>query len=278
MSRNLGPSEEQNQGGIFYKTLALLFVSGTLLLLDTRVEQVQLVRRSLEYILTPSYLTLNFLIKQHQSLGSYFSFNKKQLRSLETLQLRNIQLEAILADKNHLEQENQRLKQLLDYHQNNNTTDSRVAQVIGQKLNSRQKEIILDKGKIDGISKGLAVVTNTGLMGQVIMAGPFTSRVLLTTDTRHATPVMVARNKNRFILSGIGDSSFMVGRDVDSNVDIKIGDLLVTSGLGDLFPPELPVAMVTSIDTEKNRSFRQIWARALVNPYATQFVLVGNEG
>jgi len=278
LSRNLGPSEEQNQGGIFYKTLALLFVSGTLLLLDTRVEQVQLVRRSLEYILTPSYLTLNFLIKQHQSLGSYFSFNKKQLRSLETLQLRNIQLEAILADKNHLEQENQRLKQLLDYHQNNNTTDSRVAQVIGQKLNSRQKEIILDKGKIDGISKGLAVVTNTGLMGQVIMAGPFTSRVLLTTDTRHATPVMVARNKNRFILSGIGDSSFMVGRDVDSNVDIKIGDLLVTSGLGDLFPPELPVAMVTSIDTEKNRSFRQIWARALVNPYATQFVLVGNEG
>ena len=70
----------------------------------------------------------------------------------------------------------------------------------------------------------------------------------------------------------------MVGRDVDSNVDIKVGDLLVTSGLGDLFPPELPVAKVTSIDTEKNRSFRQIWARALVNPYATQFVLVRKEG
>ena len=277
MNRSLGHSDEQNQGGVFYKTLALLFVSGALLLLDTRVEQLQLARRSLEYILTPSYLTLNFLIKQHQSLSSYFSFNKEQLRSLESLQLRNIQLEAHLAAKNHLEQENQRLKRLLDYRHNSNTTDSRVAQVIGQKLNSRQKEIILDKGRIDGVNRGLAVVANSGLMGQVIMAGPFTSRVLLTTDTRHATPVMVARNKNRFILSGIGDSTFMVGRDVDSNVDIKVGDLLVTSGLGDLFPPELPVAKVTSIDTEKNRSFRQIWARALVNPYATQFVLVRNE-
>ena len=148
--------------------------------MDTRVEQLQLARRSLEYILTPSYLTLNFLIKQHQSLSSYFSFNKEQLRSLESLQLRNIQLEAHLAAKNHLEQENQRLKRLLDYRHNSNTTDSRVAQVIGQKLNSRQKEIILDKGRIDGVNRGLAVVANSGLMGQVIMAGPFTSRVLLT--------------------------------------------------------------------------------------------------
>lgn len=277
MSRTLGPSEEQNQGGIFYKTLALLFVSGLLLFLDTRVEQIQIVRRSLEYTLAPSYLTLNFLIKQQQSFSSYLSLNKKQLRSLEALELRNIQLETILAAKNHLDQENRRLKQLLDYRHNSNATDSQVAQVIGQKLNSRQKEIVLDKGKIDGISERLAVVTSAGLMGQVIMAGPFTSRVLLTTDTRHATPVMVARNKNRFILSGIGDSSLMVGRDVDSNVDIRIGDLLVTSGLGDLFPPELPVAKVTSIDTEKHHSFRQIWARSLVNPHATQFVLVGTE-
>lgn len=278
MNGTLGHSEEQSQGDIFYKALSLLFLSGLLLLLDTKIEQIQLVRRSLEYILTPSYLTLNFVIKQQQSLSSYFSLNREQLDSLEALQLRNIQLEAALAANNHLKHENQQLKQLLDYRRNSNATGSLAAQVIGQKLNSRRKEVILDKGRIDGISEQLAVVTNQGLVGQVVMTGPFTSRVLLTTDIRHATPVMVARNKDRFILSGIGDSSLMVGRDVDSNVNIKVGDLLVTSGLGELFPPELPVARVTSIDIEKNRSFRQVWARALVNPYAAQFVLVGVPG
>ena len=274
MIKALGPSEEQNQASSFYKTLLLLFVSGLLLLLDTRFEQTRMLRRSLEYMLTPSYLTLNFLVKQELSFSSYFSLNKKQFHSFEVLKVRNMRLEKMLAAMQSLEKENKELRRLLDYQQNETRESSFPAQIIGQKLNTRLQEIVLDKGRVNGVKERLPVVTNEGLVGQVILTGPFTSRVLLITDIRHATPVMVSRNNNRFILSGLGDPSLMLARDVDSNVDVRVGDLLVTSGLGSVFHPGLPVAEVISIETEKSRSFRQVWARPLLKPHIAQFVLM----
>ena len=92
MIKVLGHSEEQNQASSFYKTLLFLFVSGLLLLLDTRFEQTQMLRRSLEYMLAPSYLTLNFLVKQERSLSSYFSLNKKKSHSFEALKVRKYAL------------------------------------------------------------------------------------------------------------------------------------------------------------------------------------------
>ena len=185
-----------------------------------------------------------------------------------------MRLERMLAVMQSLEKENKELRQLLDYQQTEIRESSFPAQIIGQKLNTRLQEIILDKGRANGVRERVTVVTSEGLVGQVILIGPFTSRVLLITDIRHATPVMVSRNNNRFVLSGLGDSSLMLAHDVDSNVDVRVGDLLVTSGLGGIFSPGLPVAEVTSIDTEKSRSFRQVWARPLLKPHIAQFVLM----
>ena len=274
MIKALGSPEEQSQASSFYKTLLLLFVSGLLLLLDARFEQTKLLRRGLEYVLTPSYLTLNFLVKQQQAFSSYLSFNKRQSESLATLKQRNIRLEEMLAAMRSMEEENEELKRLLNYRRHELGEVSLPARILGQKLTGRTQEVVVDKGRLNSVREGMPVVTNEGLVGQVILTGPFTSRILLITDIRHATPVMVDRNNNRFILSGLGDASLMLARDVDSNVDVRIGDRLVTSGLGGVFRPGLSVAEVISIDAERSRSFRQIWARPLLRPHITQFVLM----
>lgn len=277
MTKTFGRSEEQGQAGGIYKTLSFLFISILLLLLDARLEQTQLLRQGLQYVLIPSDLTLSFLVKQNKTIRSYFSLNRQQWQSWQELELRNIYLEERLAALGSLERENEELRHLLSYKHGQEQETPIIAQVIGQKTNIHLQELVVDKGTVDGVRNQLSVMARKGLMGQTIAVGPYTSRVLLITDIRHATPVMVARNRNRFILHGTGDSALLLARDVDSNVDVQLGDKLITSGLGDLFPAGLAVAEVIKIDTEKRHSFRQVWARPLMQAHITQFILMSNK-
>ena len=276
MTNTFGRSEEQRQAGGVYKTVSFLFISVLLLLFDARIAQTQLLRQGLEYLLIPSYLTLNFLVKQNEEIRSYFSLTKKQKEFIETLEVRNLYLERELTGVRILEKENEELRLLLDYRRSRQEERTLVAQVIGQKTTVPSQELIVDKGKQDGVQDQLPVMTRNGLVGQVITTNPYTARVLLITDLRHATPVMVERNSHRFILHGIGNPTRLLARDVDSNVDVKIGDRLITSGLGDVFPAGLLVAEVVKIDTERKHSFRQVWAESSIQAHITQFVLMAN--
>ena len=102
--------------------------------------------------------------------------------------------------------------------------------------------VVLDKGKRDGVYVGQPVLDADGLMGQVIEVGSTSSRVLLVTDITHAVPVRVIRNGVRAIVEGSGKQNQLNLRQVSFTTDIKVGDVLVTSGLGGRFPEGYPVA------------------------------------
>ena len=102
---------------------------------------------------------------------------------------------------------------------------------------------------------GQPVLDARGLMGQVVELMPYTSRVLLLTDTTHSIPVQVNRNGLRAIASGTGNPERLELRHVADTADIKVGDLLVSSGLGQRFPAGYPVATVKEVIHDSGQPF-----------------------
>ena len=130
-----------------------------------------------------------------------------------------------------------------------------MAELIGMDPNPFTHRIIINKGERDGVVLGQPVLDARGLMGQVVELMPYTSRVLLLTDTTHSIPVQVNRNGLRAIASGTGNPERLELRHVADTADIKVGDLLVSSGLGQRFPAGYPVATVKEVIHDSGQPF-----------------------
>jgi len=130
-----------------------------------------------------------------------------------------------------------------------------VADFIGMDPNPFTHRIIINKGERDGVVLGQPVLDARGLMGQVVELMPYTSRVLLLTDSTHSIPVQVNRNGLRAIASGTGNPERLELRHVADTADIKEGDLLVSSGLGQRFPAGYPVATVKEVIHDSGQPF-----------------------
>ncbi|MDR1076060.1 MAG: rod shape-determining protein MreC [Xanthomonadaceae bacterium] len=131
--------------------------------------------------------------------------------------------------------------------------DVQLVHILDIDLAPSRQRLILDAGKRDDVRVGQPVVDAGGLMGQVISVTPMYSTVLLLTDPDHAVPVTVARNGVRLIVYGNGSSLEL--RDVPMNTDVRVGDSLITSGLGGGFPPGFPVATVTELRPDDSQAF-----------------------
>ncbi|MNH15206.1 Cell shape-determining protein MreC [compost metagenome] len=130
-----------------------------------------------------------------------------------------------------------------------------VAELIGVDPNPFTHRILINKGERDGVVLGQPVLDARGLMGQVVELMPYTARVLLLTDTTHSIPVQVNRNGLRAIASGTGNPERLELRHVADTADIKEGDLLVSSGMGQRFPAGYPVATVNEVIHDSGQPF-----------------------
>lgn len=169
--------------------------------------------------------------------------------------------------------ENTRLRQLLNSAE---TIDERVlvAELVGISPNPVQHRVIINRGARDGVYQGQPVVDAYGLVGQVVSVGRGSSQVLLITDASHALPVQVNRNGLRLVAEGQGDLSQLSLRHVSSTMDIQEGDLLISSGLGQRFPPGYPVALVERIEHDPGRPFATVIARPMAELARNRHVLL----
>jgi rod shape-determining protein MreC len=158
-----------------------------------------------------------------------------------------------------LSAENTRLRQLLN--SSAHLDDSvLIAELIGVSSDPLRHIVVINKGRDAGVYVGQAVIDARGLVGQVVEVSAYFSRVMLITDSTHAVPVQINRNGVRAIADGVGMIDELQLSHVATSADVRVGDLLVTSGLGGHFPPGYPVAVVTSVDNSSS-SFMKIRAR-----------------
>ena len=195
------------------------------------------------------------------------------LKDNQQLQQQLFLLRSDLLRMAELSQENRRLRELLG---SPVTQDSRklVARILSVDSDPFVYQIVIDKGVEHHVYEGQPVVNDQGVIGQVVSVGKTSSRVLLITDISHALPVRVLRNDLRAIASGTGNINELTLKNLPRNVDIKDGDILVTSGMGGHFPEGYPVAKVTRFANEEQSPFAEIKAEPLATLDRLRYVLL----
>ena len=135
-----------------------------------------------------------------------------------------------------------------------------VGEVISVEVSTLRQRLLVNRGGSSGVFKSQPVVTGEGVIGQVFRTGPFSAEIILITDAEHALPVQVLRSGVRTIALGTGRSTSLDLPYVPQNYDVKVGDVLVTSGLGQVFPYGLPVGRVTKVTKDPAEPLAQIQA------------------
>ena len=155
-----------------------------------------------------------------------------------------------------LEQENKRLKTILNMMEQNPKTMI-AARVVGEDVKNWFKCIILDKGKSSGITAKMPVVTPRGLVGQVVETDRWVTKVMIINDTNSSVDVYVEGRNTRGILEGTGQTLLRL-KYIRKNDEIEIGDKLITSGKDGIYPKGLPAGIVTTVNRTKPGIFSDI--------------------
>ena len=234
--------------------LVLVVLSVALMVVDARFALLKPVRSQMSLVLMQTYWITDLPQRLYQGVASQFGSRTELVAENEKLKTENLLLQGRMQKLAALTEQNVRLRELLNSSALVNEKVE-VAELIGMDPNPFTHRIIINKGERDGVVLGQPVLDARGLMGQVVELMPYTSRVLLLTDTTHSIPVQVNRNGLRAIASGTGNPERLELRHVADTADIKEGDLLVSSGLGQRFPAGYPVATVKEVIHDSGQPF-----------------------
>ncbi|MCL1146469.1 rod shape-determining protein MreC [Shewanella sp. 10N.261.52.F9] len=242
----------------FRLTLAVI-MSVILLVANDRLEPV---RNSLSSLLSPlqyvanipgalldlsaeSLATRNMLAKQNKELLRHQLLMSERLQRFEHLRQENDRLRGLLGSPVHMD------------------AKKVVAEVMEVASDPFRQYVVLNHGTRSGVFVGQPVVDAQGVVGQVVQVSELTSRVLLLSDTTHGIPVRITRNDVRLLAVGTGVLDELELKHVAKSTDVRVGDLLVSSGLGKRFPEGYPVARVMSVEKDDGKSYATVVAQPL---------------
>jgi rod shape-determining protein MreC len=228
--------------------------------LDQRQGYLEGVRHVLSMATYPLQLLVDSPSAAWNWIDESFATRERLGRENQQLRARLRESDLKLMRFADLEQENLRLREM-------RAATARISErvVVGEilhvDLDPYRHRVIINKGTHEGAFKGQALLDATGVFGQITRAGAFSSEAILITDAEHAIPVQVNRNGLRTLALGTGGLDRMTLPFLPTNADIKVGDLLVTSGLDDVFPAGYPVATVTKVDKMSAQTLANVVAR-----------------
>ena len=224
---------------------------------DRRLDQFSPIRQALSFPFTPFQYSISWSVKQLAQLKTAFSTQDHLIAENIELKSERLLLRAQLQRLIALENENNYLKKLTEFsHQIQEKT--LIAELLNVDSEPFVKQVILDKGSRDNVYTGQPVFDAYGVMGQIIQVGPITSRILLINDPRSGIAVQNARNGVRAIAVGDSYLNNLKLMYVTQTTDIKVGDLFLTSGLGEHYPQGYPVGRVSNITREPAHQFASI--------------------
>jgi rod shape-determining protein MreC len=239
----------------------LVFFSATALFLmvaDTRVEVIAPLRAAIATALLPVQTALLVPVDMVRGGGDYLR-GLAQALSAEDAARRQLALQAervALAER--LAIENGRLRALLDL-QPALAVRSAAAEVLYEAADPYSRKLFINRGTMQGVLAGAPVINEAGVLGQITRAFPRSSEVTLLTDRDAAIPIINPRTLQRGVAyGGLVKGSAMELRFVASNADVKVGDLLQTSGVDGVYPAGLNVAKVVHVERQAEGGFARV--------------------
>lgn len=220
-------------------------------------------RSALLTTLTPIEQVSNLPLQAYNWAKKDFTYQNQLEKELQQLRTENLLLKAENLKVAHLNQQIKDLNSLLG-------TASKVAKthrlslanVIAYSSQPYTHFYKINKGSLDGIAPNQPVMDSEGIIGQIINITPTSSRVQLITDPDNQVPVRIQRTGQRGILSGQGSRQLKLNF-IPNTSSLKVGDLIITSGLGQVYPTGYPIAEITQFHPQTNQPYALIEARPL---------------
>ncbi|KQY54955.1 rod shape-determining protein MreC [Lysobacter sp. Root494] len=236
------------------RLLAYLALAVVLIVLDHRGGWLSRVRQQAQALTQPVRAVAGLpgrvveaVSNDAGTLSQLTAENRRLRNELLVTRARMARLATVNAD-------NARLRGLLGA-SGQGSLDVQLAPVLDVDLDPTRQRLVLSAGSGDGVRIGQTVIDAGGVVGQIIEVGPLQSTVLLLTDPDHAIPVAIARNGVRLIAYGTGRADQLALASVPLSSDVKVGDVLVTSGLGGRFAAGFPVGTITALRPDESRAF-----------------------
>jgi rod shape-determining protein MreC len=262
------------QGPSALTKLALCSALALLLMVaDARFKLMQPARAALALVLQPVQRLLMTPVDAWESAGDYLRGTQRAMAAEDLARRQLAQQAERLSRAEALQAENDRLRKLLEL-QPALTVQSQAAEVLFEAPDPFSRRVVIDRGAAQGVAPGSPVINEAGVLGQVTRIYPLSAEVTLLTDKDAAIPLLNARTQMRNAAAGRADGSGMELRFLAANADVKVGDLMTTSGLDGVYPPGLPVAKVTVVDRRGDSSFAQVQLAPIAQPDSARHVLV----
>lgn len=253
--------------GVF---VALSFL---LMVLDARFHYMGVVRESLGTVMLTIQHVAAYSTRWAHTIEENIADRTQLNEEIEKLRLEQYKNAGVYTQNEYLTNENNRLRRLLDL-KTRLVEDTAAAEVLFELKSPAQRKVAVNKGSVNGVRAGQAVVTAGGLFGQVTQTYPFMSEVTLVSDARSAVPVKVMRNALKTVAYGLTAGDSLELKYVELNADIQPGDLLITSGIDGTYLPGIPVATVTSVDRRPVTAFAKIICKPLSSLQEQMHVLI----
>lgn len=243
--------------------------------LDHRTPYVNTIRASIAVLVYPIQYIVNFPSNVGDWASDSFTRRKSLQEDNAALRTQNLILTTQLQKLNFIESENIHLRNLLE---SSKRVGERIliAELLSVDMDPYKQQVTINKGSLSNndIYSGQPFVDAKGIMGKINHVQPLSSTALLITDPGHALPIQINRNGLRAIAKGTGSQSRLEIPHLPNNADIKVGDLLVTSGLGCIFPVGYPAAVVVEINIDPSLPFAEVFAEPVADLYRSREVLL----
>lgn len=254
---------------LFFSALSVL-----LMVADVRFNVTQPLRATLSVALYP----VQWLAMRPQAFAK---FSGEYLESLQDAQAdaTDVRQKLLLqaqraAQVEQLTLENKQLRALLSLQERLNTVGF-VAEVLYDAADPYTRKLIINKGLTNGVKPSAPVMDEHGILGQVTRVLPLVSEVTLVTDREHSIPVLNTRTGARGVAYGeSGGAPLLELRFMATNADIEVGDQLTTSGVDGVYPPGMPVGIVTKVERRAETAFARILCEPVGRVQGAKHVMV----
>jgi rod shape-determining protein MreC len=251
----------------------VLVLSLGAMIIDTKVENFATARTYLNSMVSPLQYIANLPGAMLSWSADRFTSRQQLLEDNEELTNQVTLMSEQLQRFRILEQENKNLRKLLDAPVRD-SMHKMITELMAVDTNPYSHQIVINKGAIDGVFVSQSVLDDSGIVGQISEVGTTNSRVLLISDVTHAIPIRIERNNVRFIAVGDGSLDSMQLQHVPHSADIEIGDVIVSSGLGEVFPEGYPVGKISNIVRNESRPFAEVTATPLAKLDRIKYLLL----
>ena len=239
-----------------------LACSFLLIFVDHRLQAMQPVRMFLNSLVTP----VQYLAILPEQILSNFSESVKNQEQLaeenQALKKQMLELRAQLQQLQFISNENKRLRALLGSEQRQ-PSRRMVAEVVAVASEPFSQQLVINKGTLNGVYEGQPVIDSKGVVGQIQDVGSNTARVLLISDQSHGIALRAERNDIRVLAQGTGEIGKLQLMFVPHSSELAEGDLLMTAGLGGVYPEGYPVARITRINRNESLPFAEVTADSI---------------